>query len=215
MQQQAQAIPGLDPDKLQQYLAAALAAISPAMIAAVEGDVQRQAVAAQKGAQQTGIAQSQGREEGHGSGFGGEQPPRHQDAVVSYEQQSLEDGRVVKRYPDGTVRVENPTTGLIQEERKDGTFLVSLPGGRLLYQAFPGDPLLAYDLNENNRAPIIAQVAMTNLPGKFEPSLVYTFSTGDGLHVVDAEGLRYFKSRTKPTAGVQATPGLGPARMKA
>lgn len=191
-------ISGVNQEQLQKYLAAALAALSPAMLQAVEADVQRQAETARKAAQHTGQAQSLAREEKLTNDY--EQPPRHQDLVITYDVQELEDGRLVKRYPDGTVRVENPTTGLIQEERGDGTFLVSLPGGRLLYQAFPGDPLLAYDLNNIKSTPVIAQVAMTKLPGRTEPSLVYTFSSGDGLHVVDADGLRYFRSRRECAA---------------
>lgn len=185
---------GLDKDKLSQYLAAVLAAISPAMMQAVEMDVQKQAELLSQGAQQTGVAQNEAREEGLTLNSG--EPVRTNDSLVEFDEQTLEDGRIVKRYKDGTVRIENPNTGLIQEERKDGTFLVSLPGGRLLYQAFPGDPLLAYDLNNVHNPPAIAQVAMTALPGKFEPSLVYTFNDGDGMHVVDADGLRYFRTKT-------------------
>jgi hypothetical protein len=186
---------GLDKDKLQQYIAAMLAAISPVMMQAVEMDVARQAQLAEESFVHSGAAANVAREEG----VTVEEQPRTsptKDTYTDYDQEVLEDGRVVKRFKDGTVRVENPNTGLIQEERKDGTFLVSLPGGRLLYQAFSGDPLLAYNLNEVNTQPVVAQVAMTNLPGKIEPSLVYTFVENQQMHVVDAEGLRYFRTRT-------------------
>jgi len=190
---------GLDKDKLQQYLAAMLAAISPVMMQAVEMDLQRQAQLAEESMLNSGAAANMAREDG----FTAEEQPRTQttkDTYTDYDTETLEDGRVVKRFQDGTVRVENPNTGLIQEERKDGTFLVSLPGGRLLYQAFSGDPLLAYNLNEVNSAPVVAQVAMTNLPGKIEPSLVYTFVENQQMHVIDAEGLRYYRSRAAQAA---------------
>lgn len=195
-----QEVAGLDKEQLSQYLAAMLAAISPAMMQAVEKDVARQAQQAEQNAKNTGMAQNMARQEGLTADV--EAPRRNKDTYTEYDQQILEDGRVVKRFKDGTVRVENPATGLIQEERKDGTFLVSLPGGRLLYQAFSGDPLLAYNLNELNSKPVVAQAAMSNLPGRLEPGLVYTFYDDGMMHVIDAEGLRYFRTKSAPpTAG--------------
>lgn len=191
---------GLDRDKLHQYLAAMLAVISPVMLQAVEQDVQRQAELAEQSMQRSGAAVNTAREDGFTTE---DQPLRiahSRDAYADYECETLPDGRLVKRFHDGTVRVENTSTGLIQEERKDGTFLVSLPSGRLLYQAFAGDPLLAYNLNEVNSPPIVAQVAMTQLPGRVEPSLVYTFVENQQTHVIDAESLRYFRTRAERAA---------------
>lgn len=187
---------GVDKERLQQYLAAMLAAMSPVMLKAVEMDVQRQAQLAEETMKSTGAAANLAREEGHTTSEAPLAIATTPDTFVEYETETLQDGRLLKRYKDGTVRVENPSTGLIQEERKDGTFLVSLPGGRLLYQAFAGDPLLAYNLNDGSSAPVVAQVAMTVLPGHVEPSMIYTFVENQQTHVVDAEGLRYFRSRT-------------------
>ncbi|NDD29507.1 MAG: hypothetical protein EB084_14695 [Proteobacteria bacterium] len=191
---------GLDKDKLQQYLAMMLAAMSPVMMQALEMDAQRQAQLAEESMTRSGATANLAREDGMAAT---EEQPRiviKRDSYEDYNTETLADGRLIKRFEDGTVRIENPKTGLIQEERKDGTFLVSLPGGRLLYQAFAGDPLLAYNLNEANSKPVVAQVAMTHLPGKEEATMVYTFVEDQHMHVIDAESLRYFRTRADKAA---------------
>lgn len=114
------------------------------------------------------------------------------DSFHDYDEESLSDGRILRQYSNGSVRVENPVSGVIQEERADGSLVVSLPSGKDLFQQFRGEPLLVYD-TQRGGPPRLASVARTRLPGLEEPRLVYHFEDSDGRHLVDVESLRYYQ----------------------
>lgn len=190
----------LDQDRLTQYLSALMAVLAPVVVRSMESSA-AQARRGEQAMQHTGAAQSQTREEGAplkpDTGIGADS-----DNLVPFQQETLEDGRVRKTFEDGTVRLENPATGVIQEERGDGQLLISLPGGRLLFQEFVGEPLLVYDLNGLDQAPRLARVGTARLPGRHDASLVFSFEDDHGTHVVEAESLRYFRTRPRAMEAV-------------
>jgi hypothetical protein len=114
------------------------------------------------------------------------------DSFLDYEEETLRDGRIMRRYNNGSVRLENPTSGVIQEERPDGSLLVSLPNGRDIFQRFRGEPLLVYD-TQRGGPPRLATVSSARLPGEKAAKLVYHFQDDDGHHLVEVEGLRYYR----------------------
>ncbi|MCE7872264.1 hypothetical protein DYH09_18055 [bacterium CPR1] len=114
------------------------------------------------------------------------------DSFTKYEELVLEDGRVLRRYENGSVRLENPTSGVIQEERIDGKLLVSLPNGKVIFQQFSGEPLLVYD-TVGSAAPGLARVSSASLPGEEQPKFVYHFQDGEGAHLIELESLRYYR----------------------
>ena len=116
------------------------------------------------------------------------------DSFNDYEEVTLEDGRLLRRYTSGAVRVENPTSGVIQEERVDGALVISLPDGKVLFQEFRGEPLLLYD-TETNGAPGLARVSSAQLPGESQPRFVFHFQDGPIAHMVELESLRYYRLR--------------------
>ena len=116
------------------------------------------------------------------------------DSFNDYEEVTLEDGRLLRRYSNGSVRVENPTSGVIQEEKVDGSMVISLPDGKVLFQEFRGEPLLLYD-TEKGGAPGLARVSSAQLPGETQPRFVFHFQDGDVAHMVELESLRYYRLR--------------------
>lgn len=116
------------------------------------------------------------------------------DSFNDYEEVTLEDGRLLRRYSNGSVRVENPTSGVIQEEKVDGSLVISLPDGKVLFQEFRGEPLLLYD-TEKGGAPGLARVSSAQLPGEAQPRFVFHFQDGDVAHMVELESLRYYRLR--------------------
>lgn len=100
---------------------------------------------------------------------------------------------ILSRYEDGAMRRENPVSGVIQEDRPDGSLTVSLPGGRVIAQRYQGEPLLVVDL-ENGAPPVLGRVASMTLEG--QPSLVYHFEDAMAVHhIVEMSSLRYFRVR--------------------
>ncbi len=116
------------------------------------------------------------------------------DTFNDYDELILEDGRIIKRYENGSVRVENPTSGVLQEERVDGSLVVSLPNGKVLFQEFRGEPLLVYD-TENGGPPGLARVSSAQLPGDVKPKFVFHFQDFECSHLIELESLRYFRVR--------------------
>ncbi|MEW6280596.1 MAG: hypothetical protein AB1758_18370 [Candidatus Eremiobacterota bacterium] len=117
---------------------------------------------------------------------------RSVDGYTHYDELILDDGMVMRRYENGAIRLENPASGVIQEERIDGKLLVSLPTGKVVFQAFPGEPLLVYD-TVGQQGPFLAGVSLANLPGECHPRHVYHFQDGDGGHMVEVRSLRYYR----------------------
>ncbi len=115
-----------------------------------------------------------------------------EDKVDPFEEEQGEGNRLVRHYENGTVRTENVTSGVIMEERPDGSLYVSLAEGRLLHQAAPGEPILAYDSN-GARAPQLAQVSKVHLDAGQEPTVAMHFEDDLGVHFVEIESLRYFR----------------------
>ncbi|MEW6281643.1 MAG: hypothetical protein AB1758_23735 [Candidatus Eremiobacterota bacterium] len=113
------------------------------------------------------------------------------DSFIQYEENPLEDGRRIRRYEDGNVRLLNDDSGVIQEERVTGKLLISLPNGKVIYQDHPGEPLLVYDTT-GNQAPTLARVSLVRLPGQEKLRYVYNFADTAGTHLVDIETLQYF-----------------------
>ena len=125
-------------------------------------------------------------------------PPRPIiDSFTRYEELKLPDGRILRRYDTGSVRLENPKSGVIQEERPDGSLLVSLPTGKVIYQEFRGEPLLVYNPDDRSLPPDVARVSSAIIPGETEPRFVFHFQDGDGTHLVDLDRLRYYRIKAK------------------
>jgi len=136
---------------------------------------------------------------GGGGGFSGRSPEEHFakgtiDSFSNYEELNLADGRILRRYDTGAVRVENPKSGIIQEERADGSLIISLPNGRVIFQEYRGEPLLVYDTDRGG-APMLARVGSATLPGESSAKFVFHFQDQDGSHLVDLETLRYYRVR--------------------
>lgn len=121
------------------------------------------------------------------------------DSFTDYDELVLEDGRILRRYDNGSVRVENPTSGVIQEERADGSLVVSLPNGKVMFQEFRGEPLLVYD-TERGGPPGLARVSSAQLPGETQPKFVFHFQDFEGSHLVELESLRYYRVRRQAMA---------------
>jgi len=130
-------------------------------------------------------------------GGGGPTPEEHYakgtiDSFSGYEELVLSDGRVLRRYDSGSVRVENPKSGVIQEERADGGLIISLPNGRVIFQEYRGEPLLVYDTDRGG-APVLARVGSATLPGEDQARFVFHFQDHECSHLVDLETLRYYR----------------------
>lgn len=123
--------------------------------------------------------------EGNGSAY-------QRDQFLEYEEETLADGRILRRYPDGRVRLENPASGVVQEEGADGSLTVSLPIGKLIYQQYRGEPLLVYD-SSGRVPPQVAQVSSVSMPGLDEPAFMFHFQDPQGTHLVELETLRYYR----------------------
>lgn len=136
---------------------------------------------------------------GAGGLLGGTSPEQHYskgtiDSFTDYEELTLPDGRILRRYDSGAVRVENPKSGIIQEERADGGLIISLPNGRVIFQEYRGEPLLVYDTDRGG-APTLARVGSATLPEESQAKFVFHFQDQDGSHLVDLETLRYYRVR--------------------
>lgn len=116
------------------------------------------------------------------------------DSFSNYEELNLQDGRVLRRYDTGAVRVENPKSGVIQEERADGSLIISMPNGRVIFQEYRGEPLLVYNTDAGG-PPMLARVGSATLPGETTARFVFHFQDPDGSHLVDLETLRYYRVR--------------------
>ncbi|MBI3928272.1 MAG: hypothetical protein HY319_22200 [Armatimonadetes bacterium] len=121
------------------------------------------------------------------------------DSFSSYDELVLDDGRVLRRYDSGSVRVENPKSGVIQEERPDGSLVVSLPSGKVLFQEFRGEPLLVYDTDRGG-PPGLARVSSAQLPDDSQLKFVFHFQDYEGAHLVELESLRYYRISRQPMA---------------
>ncbi len=142
---------------------------------------------------------------GRGGGSPEEQQANSQlDSFTNYEEIALADGRILRRYDTGSVRVENQKSGVIQEERADGSLIISLPNGKVIFQEFRGEPLLVYDTDRGG-APGLARVSSATLPGETGPKFVFHFQDFEGAHLVELETLRYYRVK-RPQA-----PGAGGA----
>lgn len=118
------------------------------------------------------------------------------DTVLGCVQENL-GGLLISRYEDGSLRKQNPVSGVVQEERPDGSLLVSLPSGTLITQRYRGEPLVVSD----PQWPGVwhpARVANTTIDG--QRSLVYHYQDASGHHVVELDTLRYFKIRERTPA---------------
>ena len=97
----------------------------------------------------------------------------------------------ISHYADGAIRKENIHSGVIQEQRPDGSLTVSLPDGKIFRQPFDGAPLQVLDL-ENPGAPLSGRVV--NACIEDAPSLVYHYEDPQaGHYVVEVSTLRYFQ----------------------
>lgn len=111
------------------------------------------------------------------------------DSFTNYSESPLQDGRTLRNYEDGKIRLINSTSGVIQEERTTGKMLISLPNGRIIYQDNPGEPLLVYD-TRGNHEPLVARVSL--LRHATGSRYVYNFEDPCGTHLIDVETLEYF-----------------------
>lgn len=115
-----------------------------------------------------------------------------QDTFSRYDEQELPNGNKLRRYDTGAVRVLNPRSGIVQEERPNGNFLVSLPTGRIIFQEQPGYPLLVFS-SIHGGAPLLARVCVVQLGAASEARPAFQFEDQEGNHFVDLDSLRYVK----------------------
>ena len=96
----------------------------------------------------------------------------------------------ISHYPDGAIRRENIHSGVIQEQRPDGSLIVSLPDGKIFRQHL-GAPLHVVDL-ENPGPPMPARVMNACIADA--PSLVDHYEDPQaGHYIVEVSTLRYFQ----------------------
>ncbi len=114
------------------------------------------------------------------------------DTFTSYEEKELSDGRLLRRYENGAVRILNPKSGVVQEERINGNLLISLPTGRVVFQEQPGYPLLVFN-SVDGGTPVLGKVVMVQLGQNSEARPAFQFDDQDGSHFIDMESLRYVK----------------------
>ncbi|MBX3167990.1 MAG: hypothetical protein KF760_11285 [Candidatus Eremiobacteraeota bacterium] len=124
-----------------------------------------------------------------------------QDSFSRYDEQELPNGNKLRRYDTGNVRILNPRSGIVQEERPNGNFLVSLPTGRIIFQEQPGYPLLVFS-SIHGGPPLMARVCVVQLGAASEARPAFQFEDQEGNHFVDLDSLRYVKVAP---AHVQAT----------
>lgn len=115
-----------------------------------------------------------------------------QDSFSRYDEQELPNGNKLRRYDSGAVRVLNPRSGIVQEERPNGNFLVSLPTGRVIFQEQPGYPLLVFSAVHGG-PPLLARVCVVQLGSASEARPAFQFEDQEGNHFVDLDSLRYVK----------------------
>ena len=115
---------------------------------------------------------------------------------------SAEHSLQVTRNAEGSVRRENPFSGVVEEQHADGSLTISLPHGKYLCQCFEGAPLLVMDLDEavpGPEPPILARVLNARI-GE-EARLVYHYEDPeDGHFMIEIDSLRHFHSRRPPVA---------------
>ncbi|MBI3924064.1 MAG: hypothetical protein HY319_00850 [Armatimonadetes bacterium] len=116
------------------------------------------------------------------------------EGFLDSDDQLLENGNVLRQFGNGNVRLENPTSGVLQEEGADGSLWVSLPTGQVIQQQAPGEPLLVYETHYS-APPRLARVGYAVLPGSADRSAVYHFHDPEAEHVIELESLRYFRLR--------------------
>lgn len=114
------------------------------------------------------------------------------DSFTSYEEQELPNGNKLRRYDSGAVRVLNPRSGIMQEERPNGNFLVSLPTGRVIFQEQPGYPLLVFSSVQGG-PPLLARVCIVQLGSGSTAQPSFQFEDEEGNHFVDLDSLRYVR----------------------
>lgn len=132
-------------------------------------------------------------DDGRGQRVAGQQVVK--DSVEAFQEEG--DGtRLVRNYENGTTRTENVASGIIMEELPDGSLNVSLAEGRLIHQAAPGEPLLAYN-SVLGGPPRVAQVSRVHLDPTSEPTVAIHFEDDDGIHFVELDTLRYYRLHKK------------------
>src|SRR5688500_1211170 len=106
-----------DGNKLAQDMMTLLVALSPMIIQNLQTSVHamRHDQRAEKAATHSGVAQNAAREQAVI-----DEPTTGDDSVESYEEKTMENGNLLRHYRNGSVRMENPSSGVIQEERADG-----------------------------------------------------------------------------------------------
>lgn len=121
------------------------------------------------------------------------------DTFTGYEEHELADGRKVRRYDTGAVRIINPKSQVMQEERPNGNLLVSLHSGKVIFQEQPGFPLLVFNSVQAG-PPRLGRVAMVQFGSDTEPCPAFHFEDEEGGHFVVLETLRYIKVNSKQAA---------------
>ncbi|GMU51265.1 MAG: hypothetical protein AMXMBFR33_04110 [Candidatus Xenobia bacterium] len=129
---------------------------------------------------------------GNGNSFAGQfLSPQFCDRADRFHEECV-GSHLVRRYENGAVRVENISSGVIMEERPDGSLIVSLVNGLMLHQAAPQESVLVLDCN-GRRPPQVARVSNVHLRGAQAPVTFMHFEDEEGEHYVDIETLRYFR----------------------
>lgn len=130
--------------------------------------------------------------------MGGDSFDRIPDIVPECVQQEL-GTLLISHYADGTIRRENPHSGVIQEQYADGGLTISLPDGKVFQQHFDGAPLLVLDLDNPGGPPSMGRVLHAHI-GEGQ-GLVYHYEDPEaGHYVVEIATLRHFLGRRPPVA---------------
>ena len=129
--------------------------------------------------------------------YAGSPLDRVRDTFASYAEKSLPDGRLLRRYNTGNVRLINPKSEVIQEETAGGNLVVSLPDGKVIFQENPGHPLLLFDTHNPGR-PRVARVVMVKMGDAKQATPAFTFGDEDANYVVDMNTLDYYRVARQP-----------------
>ena len=117
---------------------------------------------------------------------------RVRDTFSSYEEKALADGRLLRRYESGSVRLLNPKSDVIQEETPGGQLTISMPDGKVIFQENPGHPLMLFDTKNVGR-PRVVRVVMVKVGAAKQATPAFTFTDDEATYLVDMNTLDYHR----------------------
>ena len=112
--------------------------------------------------------------------------------------QRSEGALIVSHFANGTVRRENPRSGVVLERQADGGLTVSLPDGKQFFQSRRGAPVLVVD-PDCPGGPGLGRMLKARI--EEEGSMVYHYEDPQRSHIiVELSTLRHFRGSRPPVA---------------